>query len=172
MGDVWWRRYFGWVIVAAVVAIIGIAQLVNTITGSDRSIEDNPTAAPQEPSATTSRVTSTYATSWPTSPTDPPPPPEASSYDAMPGDGTYQMGGMDGKNWGVWTAVAVGECKWSVRAVAPGAPGQVLDEGTAPRGERVQVAINPTGDVSLSGMVDDSYRVVFMTNGCGAWSVA
>jgi hypothetical protein len=167
MGDVWWRRYLGWVIVAAVVAFVGIAQLVNAITGNDRTTggsSPSPSAASQEPAAT-------YATSWPTRPPAASPPAvTSSSYDEMPGDGTYQMGGMDGKNWGVWTAVAVEECTWSVRAVTPGAPGQVLNEGTAQRGERVRVAINPSGDVSLGGMVDDSYRVVFMTNGCGAWS--
>jgi hypothetical protein len=32
------------------------------------------------------------------------------------------------------------------------------------------VNIQPDGDVSVwSGEIDDDHRVVFMTNGCGAW---
>lgn len=88
----------------------------------------------------------------------------------IPGDGTHQMGGMDGKNWGTWEATATGDCQWSIRAVRSYAGGQVLDEGTAAAGQSVRVNIQPDGKVSAtSGMIDGDHRIVFMTSGCGAW---
>ena len=95
----------------------------------------------------------------------------------MAGNGTHEMGGADGKNWGVWesdgtTGVVPGKnCTWSIRSVAQYRPGIVLDEGEAPAGEIVQVSIEPDGDVnSFDGTIgDDNHRLVFMTNNCGAW---
>lgn len=88
----------------------------------------------------------------------------------MPGNGTYEMGGMDGKDWGPYEATATGNCQWSIRSVARYRAGLILDEGTAAPGETVRVNIQPDGDVSsTSGMIDDDHRLVFMTNGCGKW---
>lgn len=54
------------------------------------------------------------------------------------------MGGVDGKNWGVYTA-------------------------TVPAGSSIQ----PDGDVSTwTGMINDDHRIVFMTSGCGAWTAS
>lgn len=96
--------------------------------------------------------------------------PVVSEFEVMPGDGTYNMGGMDGKNWGTWASVpqATG-CVWSVRAVNPQAPAMELDSGMAEPTERARVTINPPGDVSLGGDIDGTYQVVFITRGCGSW---
>jgi hypothetical protein len=38
-------------------------------------------------------------------------------------------------------------------------------------GELVRASIQPDGDVStFTGEIDNDHRIVFMTNGCGAWS--
>lgn len=88
----------------------------------------------------------------------------------MPGNGTHEMGGVDGKNWGVWEATAPGPCEWSIRAVRTYAAGEILDSGTAAAGERVQVNFQPDGEVStFSGLIYDDHRIVFMTSGCGEW---
>lgn len=90
---------------------------------------------------------------------------ETESYDSMPGDGTYEMGGVDGKNWGVYQADGGPNCQWSIRSVAPYRPGLIFDAGTEPR-----VSIQPDGDVDVfSGQIDDDHNIVFMTSGCGAW---
>lgn len=76
--------------------------------------------------------------------------------------GTHEMGGMNGKNWGVWeTGGARGDdgCNWSVRMIDPNGPAIVLDEGTAGRGENVRVVVNPIRGEKL----------VFMTSGCETW---
>jgi hypothetical protein len=96
--------------------------------------------------------------------------PAAGDHATIPGDGTHQMGGMDGKDWGVYQATAIGSCQWSIRSVAHYRPGLILDEGTAASGEPVRVNIQPDGDVStFDGTIDDDHRLVFMTNGCGKW---
>lgn len=92
----------------------------------------------------------------------------------MAGDGTHQMGGVDGKNWGVWVSgggTPPGNCTWSIRSVSRYRPGEVLDEGEAPAYQRVTVDIEPDGDVhSYDGTIGaDNHRLVFMTNNCGAW---
>lgn len=106
----------------------------------------------------------------PTTPGQAAPPAPADEHTTMPGNGTYEMGGMDGKDWGPYEAVATGNCQWSIRSVARYRAGLILDEGTAAPGETVRVNIQPDGDVSTwDGMIDDDHRLVFMTNGCGTW---
>ncbi|MDV3131223.1 hypothetical protein [Mycobacterium sp. 29Ha] len=85
----------------------------------------------------------------------------------MPHNGTYEMGGMDGKDWGPYVAEGGPDCQWSIRSVAPYRPGIILDSGTLP-----QVNIQADGDVStFTGLIDDDHRIVFMTSGCGAWQL-
>lgn len=86
-------------------------------------------------------------------------------YSGMPGNGTYRMGGMDGKNWGLYTAGGGPGCKWSITSVSPYRDGQELNSGTVPRAD-----IEPDGDTNLDGLIGD-HRIVFMTNGCGAWHI-
>jgi hypothetical protein len=96
------------------------------------------------------------------------------THDTMNHNGTWEMGGMDGRDWGVYkTTVPAGSaCTWSIRSVARYRPGVILDEGTAGAGEVVRVSIEPDGDVStFSGMIDDDHRLVFMTSGCGSWTM-
>lgn len=96
--------------------------------------------------------------------------PAVDDHATIPGNGTHEMGGMDGKDWGVYEATATGNCQWSIRSVAPYRPGLILDEGSAAPGEVVRVNIQADGDVSSwDGMIDDDHRLVFMTNGCGKW---
>jgi hypothetical protein len=98
--------------------------------------------------------------------------PPADDHATIPGNGTHQMGGMDGKNWGVYQATATGNCQWSIRSVASYRPGVVLDEGTAAPGETVRVNIQPDGDVNTwDGTIDGDHRLVFMTNSCGKWQL-
>lgn len=95
------------------------------------------------------------------------------AYRSMPGDGTHNMGGVDGKDWGVWRSSGARAtdrpCTWSIRSVARYRGGLVLDSGEAAYGETVTVNIQPDGNVGLSGMIGD-HRLVFMTHGCAPWS--
>lgn len=96
--------------------------------------------------------------------------PPFDDHATIPGNGTHEMGGMDGRDWGVYEATVTGNCKWSIRSVARYRPGLILDEGTAAPGETVRVNIQPDGDVnSWDGIIDSDHRLVFMTNGCGKW---
>lgn len=99
--------------------------------------------------------------------------PDPDDHATMVGNGTFNLGGMDGKDWGVYQATATGNCQWSIRSVARYRPGLILDEGTGGPGEQVTVNVQPDGDVStFSGEIDDDHRLVFMTNGCGTWSMS
>ncbi|OBJ72300.1 hypothetical protein [Mycobacterium colombiense] len=101
-------------------------------------------------------------------------PPSAVEEDhrTMARSGTYQMGGIDGKDWGVYQATATGNCEWSIRSVARYRAGLILDSGTAGPGETVRVNIQADGDVSSwSGEINNDHRLVFMTNGCGVWQL-
>ncbi|SHQ74720.1 Uncharacterised protein [Mycobacteroides abscessus subsp. abscessus] len=92
------------------------------------------------------------------------------SPSVMSGNGTFKLGGVEGKNWGVYEARATGNCQWSIRSVARYREGWILDSGTAATGEKVTVDIQPDGDVnSFTGQINDDHRLVFMTNGCGIW---
>jgi hypothetical protein len=129
----------------------------------------------QQCSKPSSNKSSTAATSSGSSSPSTSKTPDAWKY--MAGDGTHQMGGADGKNWGVWvadgtTGVKPGKnCTWSLRSVASDRPGEILNEGETPSGQTVTVDIEPDGDVStFDGTIgDDNHRLVFMTNNCGAW---
>ena len=75
------------------------------------------------------------------------------------------MGGVDGKNWGVYVANGGPNCEWSIRSVARYRPREILDRGTAPC-----VDIERDGDVDTwSGPIDNDHRIVVLTNGCSAW---
>lgn len=97
--------------------------------------------------------------------------PAPSQYETMPGDGTYAMGGADGKNWGIWESFggSADNCQWSIRAVSRYTPGQVLDSGGTGTNLSTRVNIQPLPD--SSGLTGEAhgFRVVFMTNGCGSW---
>ncbi|WP_255795320.1 hypothetical protein [Mycobacteroides abscessus] len=94
----------------------------------------------------------------------------ADSPSVMSGNGTFNLGGADGKNWGVYEVSAIGNCQWSIRSVARYREGWILDSGTAAAGERVTVDIQPDGNVnSFTGQIDGDHRLVFMTSGCGTW---
>lgn len=96
--------------------------------------------------------------------------PPVDDHATMSGNGTHEMGGMDGKDWGVYEATATRNCQWSIRSVARYRPGLILDEGTATPGDTVRVDIQPDGDVSSwDGTINDDHRLVFMTSGCGKW---
>jgi hypothetical protein len=89
----------------------------------------------------------------------------------MPGNGTYEMGGIDGKDWGVWQAEGAPSavCEWSIRSVARYRGADILDSRQAGPGEKARVNIQADGDVdSSSGEIGD-HRLVFMTHNCGAW---
>jgi hypothetical protein len=112
------------------------------------------------------------ATIWPGQPgVGPPTRTEvAPEHEFMPGNGTYQMGGIDGKDWGVWQSDgAEAGCEWSINAVRRYEGGELLDSGQGAPGEHVRVDIEPDGGVgTLDGMIGD-HRIVFMTNRCGPW---
>jgi hypothetical protein len=100
-------------------------------------------------------------------------PAPADDNQTMPGDGTFKMGGIDGKDWGLYQATATGNCERSIRSVARYRPGLILDSGAAGPGEAVRVNIQSDGHVdSWSGEFNDDHRLVFMTNACGAWHFA
>lgn len=144
------KRHIGLWILAAFVAFIVIGNL-----GDDD--KDESASRPTE-------TTSSQAK----------PQPAATSYGTIPGNGTHQIGGMDGKNWGVYTATvpAGSTCQWSIRSVAPYRGGEILNEGQAGAGETVRASIQPDGSVSaITGLIDDDHRIVFMTSGCGSWEV-
>jgi len=94
-------------------------------------------------------------------------------WEHMPGDGYHQLGGVDGKSWGVWRSTGSTQpCEWSIRVTDPNGPATILDEGTAGAGESVRVNIQPPGDVSgMTGKLPNGGRVVFVTHGCGEWTL-
>ena len=84
--------------------------------------------------------------------------------------GTYELGGIDGKNCGVWQADGApsGVCKWSIRSVARYRGADILESRQAGTREKARVNIQADGDVdSWSGDIG-VHRLVFMNN-CGAW---
>ncbi|MGV7783511.1 hypothetical protein PJN38_24085 [Mycobacterium kansasii] len=99
--------------------------------------------------------------------------PAVQPYETMPGDGTYGMGGIDGKNWGIWqSAGSSSRCQWSIRAVSRYTDGQVLDSGEVGPGVSARVNIQPLGETSLVTGETGGFRIVFMTGGCGSWRLA
>jgi hypothetical protein len=76
------------------------------------------------------------------------------------------MGGMDGKDWGVWQADGApsGVCEWSIRSVARYRGADILESGQVGPREKARVNIQAGGDVdSWSGDIGD-HRLVFMTH--------
>lgn len=122
--------------------------LLYSCSKSDDSTGSSPTSAPPTTTSTAPRP-----------------------YETMPGDGTYAMGGADGKSWGIWESFggSADNCQWSIRAVNRYTPGQVLDSGETGTNLQTRVSIQPLPD--SSGLTGEShgFRVVFMTNGCGSW---
>lgn len=93
--------------------------------------------------------------STPTSATSALPP-----YEAIPGDGTYPVGTIDGKNFGIWqSSPAPAECIWSIVAKDNYEPVVVLDHGTGIPGEVARANVQPKGD----------HPILFITHGCGTW---
>lgn len=97
--------------------------------------------------------------------------PTVKPHETMPGDGTYNMGGIDGKSWGVWESSGgpADNCQWSIRAVSRYTPGELLDSGAAGMGQRARVNIQPLPYSSALTGEAHGFQVVFMTNGCGSW---
>jgi hypothetical protein len=142
--------------VGAIVAVVAVAFLAYQCGhNSEKQDDSGPESTTQAAAPTT------------------PPTVEAESHSVIPGNGTHNIGGMDGKDWGVYAATvpAGSTCQWSIRSVAPYRPGEILDEGQGAAGDVVRASIQPDGDVStFTGEIDNDHRIVFMTNGCGAWS--
>ncbi|GJO17870.1 hypothetical protein NJB1507_08390 [Mycobacterium marinum] len=91
-------------------------------------------------------------------------------YETMPGNGTYNMGGVDGKDWGVWGSDATPSvCIWSIVANSAYSPASILDHGRVEPGEAAQVNIQPLGDTSSITGESHGVRLKFITNGCGSW---
>lgn len=91
-------------------------------------------------------------------------------HQAMPGDGNHPMGGVDGKDWGLWQSTGSSTpCEWSIRVTSPDSGATVLDSGQGAPGQPVRVSIQPFGDVSTMTGEIDGQRMVFQTTGCGAW---
>lgn len=94
------------------------------------------------------------------------------THETMPGDGTYSIGGIDGKDWGVWESVGGADnhgCQWSIRAVNRYTAGQILDSGETGVNLQTRVNIQPLPDSSSITGESHGFRVVFMTSGCGSW---
>ncbi|MGV0618179.1 hypothetical protein ABQE58_25125 [Mycolicibacterium elephantis] len=93
-------------------------------------------------------------------------------HQVMAGDGYHNMGGIDGKDWGIWQSSGGPECTWSIRLTSPYTGATILREGTAPPNQSPRVSIQPPGDVSsITGEIDGG-RVIFQTHGCGSWRLA
>lgn len=137
-----------WIIGGAVLLVILIGRCGGE--SNDRASQTSPSESPTQSAAPTSE--------------------QPLEHQFMPGNGTYNMGGMDGKDWGVWESSGGGSCAWSIRRVTPYEPGEVLDSGEAGPGEKARANIQPDGDVSTFTGEIDGHRLVFMTNGCGSWS--
>lgn len=144
----------GWWIVAAVLAFIAFSSCNDSDDrSSDKAKSGSSTTASSRP--TTSRA--------------------PYEHQHMPGNGYHNIGGVDGKDWGVWQSTGSPQpCSWSIRLTDPYGPATILREGTADPGQSVRVTINPPGDVSsISGVVKATGgRVVFQTSGCGSWTLA
>jgi hypothetical protein len=99
--------------------------------------------------------------------------PDRSDPAAMVGNGSFNIGGVDGKEWGVYETIATGSCQWSIRSVSRYREGLIVDTGAGNPGETLTVNIQPDGDVrTFTGEIDDDHRLVFMTNGCGTWRMS
>lgn len=121
--------------VVFVSAVVAVFSVLSAVTGSDQS------------AGSTSPSTSSQA------------------WKVMAGNGTHPMGGMDGKNWGVWTATPPTPCEWSIRAVRTYAAGEILNEGSAEPGVPVRVNIQADGNVGNAPGIDPG--ALFVVEGPG-----
>lgn len=63
-------------------------------------------------------------------------------------------------------------CKWHIHGVNPNSAGIELYSGGGQPGENLRAAITPGVHASaITGELDGGWRVVFMTNGYGAWEL-
>lgn len=129
---------------------LGVLAVVGII--SARNNDDTPETVAATPATTTIKV---------------------NPYRHIPGDGTHNMGGADGYDWGTYTAtVPPGSpgCSWAVVSVAAYMGGETLDEGEASSGV-VRANIQPDGVASWTGTIGGDHRIVFRTSGCGTWTM-
>ncbi|AEL98626.1 hypothetical protein DRAGO_43 [Mycobacterium phage Drago] len=94
-------------------------------------------------------------------------------YRTIPGDGTHNMGGADGYDWGTYTATIPPSspgCTWAVVSIADYRGGETLREGEASSGT-VRANIQPDGVSSWTGTINGDHRIVFRTSGCGTWTM-
>ncbi|AEL20095.1 hypothetical protein PBI_BUZZLYSEYEAR_49 [Mycobacterium phage BuzzLyseyear] len=131
----------------AVLAVVGIVSARNNNDDDDRSASQTTT-----PTTTTTRP---------------------NPYRTIPGDGTHNMGGADGYDWGTYTATIPPSspgCTWAVVSIADYRGGETLREGEAPSGT-VRANIQPDGVASWTGTINGDHRIVFRTSGCGTWTM-
>ncbi|AVO24498.1 hypothetical protein SEA_ALEXPHANDER_48 [Mycobacterium phage Alexphander] len=131
----------------AVLAVVGIVSTRNNNDDDDRSASQTTT-----PTTTTTRP---------------------NPYRTIPGDGTHNMGGIDGKDWGTYTAtIPPGSpgCTWAVVSIADYRGGETLREGEASSGT-VRANIQPDGVASWTGTINGDHRIMFRTSGCGTWTM-
>ena len=134
---------------SAIVLILAVGWL-----GSQCSKDDEPSAKSESTTTSTSRAP------YP--------------HQVMDGDGYHNIGGIDGKDWGIWESTGSPQpCQWSIRLTSPYAGATVLREGNSPPNTPTRASIQPPGDVSsITGQTDGGGRVVFQTHGCGRWSTS
>ncbi len=152
----WW-----WWAIGIVVLIVIVSQL----NSNDDKSNDDTSAAP-----TTTPVGGLYP-GGPTRPGSPPRSAPVDDTDYIPGNGYHNIGGLDGKYWGIWQSTgSPNECTWSIRLTSPNYGATILDQGGSAANTPVRVNIQPPGDVSsLTGEIDGGGRIVLQTSGCGAW---
>ncbi|AVP42396.1 hypothetical protein SEA_PIPER2020_42 [Mycobacterium phage Piper2020] len=134
-----------------VAGALGVLAVVGIISARDDKPDDKPQAA-ATPATTTTTV---------------------NPYRHIPGDGTHNMGGADGYDWGTYTAtVPPGSqgCTWAIISVAEYRGGETLREGQASSGT-VRANIQPDGVASWTGTIGGDHHIVFRTSGCGAWTM-
>ncbi|AFO10171.1 hypothetical protein TAJ_46 [Mycobacterium phage Taj] len=129
----------------AVLAVVGIVSARNN--DDDRSASQTTT-----PTTTTTRP---------------------NPYQSIPGDGTHNMGGADGYDWGTYTATVPPSspgCSWAIVSVSEYRGGETLREGEAASGT-VRANIQPDGVASWTGTINGDHRIMFRTSGCGTWTM-
>ncbi|AKU45022.1 hypothetical protein FLORINDA_52 [Mycobacterium phage Florinda] len=132
-------------------AALGVLALVAIVSARGDKDDDATTQAATTPT-TTARV---------------------NPYRTIPGDGTHNMGGADGYDWGTYTATIPPSspgCTWAVVSIADYRGGETLREGEAPSGT-VRANIQPDGVSSWTGTINGDHRIVFRTSGCGTWTM-
>ncbi|WDW20016.1 hypothetical protein [Mycobacterium phage LOCARD] len=134
-------------------AALGVLVLVALVSARGDKDDDATTQA-----ATTSTTTTTA---------------RVNPYRTIPGDGYHNMGGADGYDWGTYTATIPPDspgCTWAIVSVSEYRGGETLREGEASSGT-VRANIQPDGVSSWTGTINGDHRIMFRTNGCGAWTM-